>query len=366
MVVIGHAARPRALAAADAAGVRRARRLAAGAHGLAGQRARLRARGRGRRGGFGFFEFALVGVPLVVGTVVIVVLFGARLLPERKARAISQRLREPRPHADRAVRRSAPRRDDAADAAPPASPRSSIPPRSRADRRDGLPRHGHRERRPRGPRRAARGPELGRARRCWPRATCCCCRARGARSTSTSTTPRCWSSTRRSGAPPGGAARPGRAAGARDPRRDGRRCWRPASCRRPSRACSPPARSSCSACSRSTSAYRAISWTTVMLMAGMIPLSTAMTETGAADELADRPGRRRRGLRARTRCSLGLFVLTAVLGAADQQHGDRADRHPDRGLGRRGAGRLAAAGPDVRRPSLRRPRSSPRRDARPT
>ena len=33
--------------------------------------------------------------------------------------------------------------------------------------------------------------------------------------------------------------------------------------------------------------YRAISWTTVVLVAGMIPLSTAMTQTGAAAKLAD-------------------------------------------------------------------------------
>ena len=34
-------------------------------------------------------------------------------------------------------------------------------------------------------------------------------------------------------------------------------------------------------------AYRGIGWTTVILVAGMIPLSTAMTETGAAARLAD-------------------------------------------------------------------------------
>ena len=34
-------------------------------------------------------------------------------------------------------------------------------------------------------------------------------------------------------------------------------------------------------------AYRGIGWTTVILVAGMIPLSTAMTTTGAADQLAD-------------------------------------------------------------------------------
>lgn len=34
-------------------------------------------------GGFGFFEFALVGIPLLLGTMAIIVLFGKRLLPER-------------------------------------------------------------------------------------------------------------------------------------------------------------------------------------------------------------------------------------------------------------------------------------------
>ena len=59
--------------------------------------------------------------------------------------------------------------------------------------------------------------------------------------------------------------------------------------------------------------YRAISWTTVVLVAGMIPLSTAMTQTGAAAKLADLlvdvvGGHGRHAL------LLGLFVLTAVLG----------------------------------------------------
>ncbi len=34
-------------------------------------------------GGFGFFEFALVGVPLLIGTMAIIIVFGAKLLPER-------------------------------------------------------------------------------------------------------------------------------------------------------------------------------------------------------------------------------------------------------------------------------------------
>ena len=36
-------------------------------------------------GRFGFFEFALTGIPLVIGTIVIVVVFGPRLLPHRNA-----------------------------------------------------------------------------------------------------------------------------------------------------------------------------------------------------------------------------------------------------------------------------------------
>lgn len=43
-------------------------------------------------GGFGFFEYALVGVPLVVGTIAIVVLFGQRLLPERTAKSMPPNL----------------------------------------------------------------------------------------------------------------------------------------------------------------------------------------------------------------------------------------------------------------------------------
>ncbi|HET8621229.1 MAG TPA: SLC13 family permease [Acidimicrobiales bacterium] len=60
-------------------------------------------------------------------------------------------------------------------------------------------------------------------------------------------------------------------------------------------------------------AYRAISWTTVILVASMIPLSTAMTTSGDAGKLAG-------GLVEVVGDSgphpflIGLFVLTAVLG----------------------------------------------------
>jgi di/tricarboxylate transporter len=60
-------------------------------------------------------------------------------------------------------------------------------------------------------------------------------------------------------------------------------------------------------------AFRSISWTTVVLVGGMIPLSLAMQETGAAEKLAT-------GLTDLVGDSssyallAGLFVLTAVLG----------------------------------------------------
>ena len=60
-------------------------------------------------------------------------------------------------------------------------------------------------------------------------------------------------------------------------------------------------------------AYRAINWTTVVLVAGMIPLSTAMTQTGAADQVADAlvGAVRNAGPYA---LLAGLFVITAALG----------------------------------------------------
>jgi di/tricarboxylate transporter len=60
-------------------------------------------------------------------------------------------------------------------------------------------------------------------------------------------------------------------------------------------------------------AYRGISWTTVVLVAGMIPLSTAMTETGAASKLADLLVDVV-GTSSPYVLLLGLFLLTAVLG----------------------------------------------------
>src|SRR5262249_56273087 len=60
-------------------------------------------------------------------------------------------------------------------------------------------------------------------------------------------------------------------------------------------------------------AYRAINWTTVILVGAMLPLSTAMVKSGAAAKLAD-------GLVQMTQDAgpyalvAGLFLLTAILG----------------------------------------------------
>jgi di/tricarboxylate transporter len=58
-------------------------------------------------------------------------------------------------------------------------------------------------------------------------------------------------------------------------------------------------------------AYRGISWTTIVLVAGMIPLSTAMQASGAADEVADRLLDVVGGPYT---LLIGLFVVIAVLG----------------------------------------------------
>ncbi|MDY0087337.1 MAG: SLC13 family permease [Coriobacteriia bacterium] len=60
-------------------------------------------------------------------------------------------------------------------------------------------------------------------------------------------------------------------------------------------------------------AYRGISWTTVVLVAGMMPMSTAMTKTGAAGLVADRLVALA-GPAGPYALLAGLFVLTVLLG----------------------------------------------------
>jgi di/tricarboxylate transporter len=60
-------------------------------------------------------------------------------------------------------------------------------------------------------------------------------------------------------------------------------------------------------------AYRAIGWTTVILVAGMLPLSTAMQTSGAADQLAERLVDLV-GDSGPYPLLIGVFLLTAILG----------------------------------------------------
>jgi di/tricarboxylate transporter len=59
--------------------------------------------------------------------------------------------------------------------------------------------------------------------------------------------------------------------------------------------------------------YRAVQWTTVVLVAGMIPLSTAFISTGAADRIADGVLNVVGGT-SPTLALLALVILTVVLG----------------------------------------------------
>ena len=221
-----------AVAAAAAAGVRRARGLAAGADRHAGERDRLRRRGGARAWGASASSSSRSSASRCVSaTIAIVVLLGERLLPERPPALDRARLQRARAHAGRAVRARPRRPDDAADAARRASPRSSIPPRSAlvgepvfpgmvTDSGDlvvlAVQRHGE---------------DLGPARPCSRPATRCCCRARGRRSTASLDDPEVLVvDAPGAGAPAGRAAGRGREAGARGARGDGRRCSRPASC----------------------------------------------------------------------------------------------------------------------------------------
>jgi di/tricarboxylate transporter len=95
-------------------------------------------------------------------------------------------------------------------------------------------------------------------------------------------------------------------------------------------------------------AYRGISWTTVILVAGMFPLSTAMTQTGAAGEAGGRARRRRRRLEPPRPPPPRAVRPDRRVRAADQQHRDGADRHPDRPRSGQGPRRLRAARAHVR------------------
>ena len=137
-------------------------------------------------GRFGFFEFALVGVPLVAGTIAIVWLFGERLLPDRAARSITRDFSD---HARTLIEQY--RLEHAEDAL---LTRTSgvaeivVPPRSELAGERVFAGHGHRQRRPHRARRAAAGRGAERRVRAGAPATRCWYRGPGATSTGISTT----------------------------------------------------------------------------------------------------------------------------------------------------------------------------------
>ena len=93
----------------------------------------------------------------------------------------------------------------------------------------------------------------------------------------------------------------------------------------------------------SAQALRAVSWQTVVLIGGLIPLSVAIQQSGAADLLADGAPRRDRCRATRCSCSSRVFALTGDAGAVHLQHRDRAHRAARRGRGGHRVGGLAAA-----------------------
>jgi len=88
-------------------------------------------------------------------------------------------------------------------------------------------------------------------------------------------------------------------------------------------------------------AYRRISWTTVLLVAGIIPLSTAIRTSGAGELVAEVIVGAVRD--AGPLLLVALFALT-VASDRGSEHGDRLDRDPHRGFGGRSARRFAPAG----------------------
>ena len=143
----------------------------------------------------------------------------------------------------------------------------------------------------------------------------------------------------------GRGAPPGRAARGRARSRRSRSCWhggpaghgpRAAGRRRPARGGRADPDSASITVEQS---YRAIDWTTVILVGAMMPLSTAMEQTGAAQLMAE-------GLvgvvgdAGPLRAAGRPVPADRDHGPAHQQHGDGADRDPDRR--RRGAAASAS------------------------
>ena len=68
------------------------------------------------------------------------------------------------------------------------------------------------------------------------------------------------------------------------------------------------------ACCTVEQSYRSIDWTTVILVGAMMPLSTAMEQTGAAKLMADGARAASSGTPGPYALLAGLFMLTAIMG----------------------------------------------------
>ena len=195
---------------------------------------------------FAFFEFALAGVPLLVGTLLVIVLFGRRLLPDR-CRPTCRRTSATSPTRCASTTRCA---TATALVGRSRGHRGRRPAALTAHRPAPVHRHGHAERRPRRAGRAARGrrtrgPRGDPARRATP---CCSAgRGRSSRSTPPAAT-RCSSSTTRRRLRRGRAARARGASGRSSSSSSWSCCSRPASSRRRSPGSSRRARSCCRGC----------------------------------------------------------------------------------------------------------------------
>ena len=254
-------------------------------------------------GRFGFFEFALVGIPLLAGTIVIVMLLRRPADPRAACR------RPCRVDFSEHARTLASQYDLEQDPDDLLTRRAGvaeivIPPRSTLIGETVFPGMVTAERRPRGRGRPPPRTSTSRARTVLVVGDTLLLEGDWDALEAQPTTPTYSRSTRptqlrRQAVPLG----PGANARSRSSRRWSR-CSRPAPCRRPSPGCWRPARSSSPGVLTLEQAYRGDRLDDRVLVAGMIPLSTAMTRPARptfADELVDSRQTRAASAAARAR-----------------------------------------------------------------
>ena len=103
-VVVARKASTSSVEDVDSLGLCRQRRRAADLERQPGQRDRRRGVPSAGGPGFGYFEFAIVGLPLVLCTTLLALVFGNRLLPERVSTTAARRLQRVPGHRRRSLR----------------------------------------------------------------------------------------------------------------------------------------------------------------------------------------------------------------------------------------------------------------------